>query len=154
MTQITLVPSVRKGHKNPVERSATFEAVAPGQGLLTITTGDEAAAYWLTEVGADFGRGFRLEKQDAEGEGYYVLVGNELDTRCDCLSGQHRGKCKHLDTLRTLIDSGALPRLCPACHERFANEHGHPCPPCQMEISADMDAIAYTGRRDKFSDAA
>src|SRR5262245_3068429 len=40
-------------------------------GMLTITVGKEAADYFLTEVPADFGRGFKVEKVGGE-EVYHV----------------------------------------------------------------------------------
>ncbi len=157
--QLTLNPCPRKDRK-PVERSAMFEPSKPGQGRLIITAGHQSDAYLLTEVGADFGRGFRIEKQSDDSDGYYVLIGSEIDTRCDCKGflahglGAHGAGCKHIAAIRWLIDAGRLPPLCPACCEDHAIGDRQPCLKCQAEINADLDAIAYNCRRDRIIDAA
>jgi hypothetical protein len=148
--QFTLRPPSQKGRASP-HRSATFEARAPGRGLLTIAAGSDTTAYGLVEIGSDIGgRGFELAKQGGDGEVYHVLIDNDINTRCDCIAGLlEQGRCRHVVAVQTLIANGALPKLCPGCLVRFANRHGHPCSECQAEIEQDLTAISYNCRRDR-----
>lgn len=154
--QCTLSPSPRKG-RQPIERSVTFAATAPGKGWLMLTVGKDSAAYRLTEVHPELaGRAFQLVKAggaDASESTYRVALADDGSARCDCCSFHHRGKCKHVDALRMLIDAGALPKLCPACWERFSDKNGHPCDPCKAEFEADMAALSYNCRFDRELDA-
>jgi hypothetical protein len=145
--QCTLSPSARKGAQ-PVERSATFEATAPGQGRLSIMVGKETTAYRLTETACDVaGRNFRLNKSGADGgESYHVLIGDEVSTRCTCASFEHRSRCKHVDALRALIEHGVLPQLCPCCFVRFSDADGSACDVCMAEIQTEIEMLALDGR--------
>jgi hypothetical protein len=75
-------------------------------GVVTITVGKEAADYFLTEVPADFGRGFPVEKVGGE-EVYHVnLDGN--GKACECKGFTRWGRCKHADGLAALVQHGTL----------------------------------------------
>jgi hypothetical protein len=58
-------------------------------GMLEITEfvgkKDVTSNYYLTEWPADFGRGFRLERFETQGEGLYDVNLNGEHSTCDCL---------------------------------------------------------------------
>jgi hypothetical protein len=79
-------------------------------GLVRIRVGDEAADYSLTELAADFGRGFQLHKLgDAEAEPtvYYVNLDGDSKT-CECKGFCRWSRCKHADGLAALVAAGRL----------------------------------------------
>lgn len=78
-------------------------------GLLTLTVGKDTDSYVVTEFPTGHpGRGFTLSKP--AGNGYTVFCsqhGAEADS-CDCPAATYRGKCKHRDAIRTLLNCGRL----------------------------------------------
>jgi hypothetical protein len=79
-------------------------------GLVRIRVGDESADYSLTELAADFGRGFQLHKfggDDAEQTAYQVNLDGANRT-CDCKGFCRWSRCKHADGLAALIAAGWL----------------------------------------------
>ena len=83
------------------------DGVAPG--VVRITVGKAEADYLLTELPADYGRGFRVEKVDpaAEPAVYHVNV-NGAERTCECLGFLRHAHCKHADGLAALIAAGLL----------------------------------------------
>jgi hypothetical protein len=79
--------------------------------LLELTTNGKTFGYWLSVVGSDFGSGFSLKKCAGDGqETYFVHVWHDhLSDSCDCAGGTFKGKCKHQDAIRGLIQQGKLP---------------------------------------------
>jgi hypothetical protein len=80
-----------------------------GLGVVRITVGKEYADYFLTELPADFGRGFAVEKIGLhENEPpYHVNIDGERKS-CDCRGFLRHGHCKHSDGLAALIAAGRL----------------------------------------------
>jgi hypothetical protein len=77
-----------------------------GSGVVRITVGGKEADYFLTELAADFGRGFLLEKIGAE-ESYHVNVDSDRKT-CECKGYLKWGHCKRADGLAALIAAGRI----------------------------------------------
>jgi hypothetical protein len=106
----TPAPRQRKPRQKP-QRSIRIE-VKPepdALGIVRITVGKEHADYFLTEIPADFGRGFKIEKiglHETE-PGYHVNIDGDKKT-CECKGFLHHGKCKHSDGLAALIAAGQL----------------------------------------------
>ena len=78
-------------------------------GIVRITVGKEHADYFLTEIPADFGRGFKVEKigLHVTEPGYHVNIDGEKRS-CECKGFLHRGKCRHADGLAAPIARGQL----------------------------------------------
>jgi len=95
------------------ERSHTLED-REGTLVLTITLcqgrQEHTVAYFLSEIPADWGRGFELAKSlpDAPEESvYYVNVDGQRST-CDCRGYERHRSCKHVLTLMELVEEGRL----------------------------------------------
>jgi hypothetical protein len=71
--------------------------------------GKQEADYYLTELPADFGRGFLVEKVglNAAESKYHVNIDADKRT-CDCKGHAHHGHCKHADGIAALIADGKL----------------------------------------------
>jgi hypothetical protein len=78
-------------------------------GVVRITVGKQAADYFVTELPADFGRGFRVEKigLDCTEAAYHVNV-NGAERTCECQGYLRHQHCKHVDGLAALIAAGRL----------------------------------------------
>jgi hypothetical protein len=78
-------------------------------GVVNIRVGKEAADYFLTELPADFGRGFKVEKigLDCRESAYAVNVDSERRS-CECKGYLHHGHCRHVDGLAALIARNLL----------------------------------------------
>ena len=78
-------------------------------GVVRIRVGKEQADYFLTELAADFGRGFQIEKigTAAEPAAYHVNIDGEQRT-CDCKGFGRWSHCKHADGLAALLAAGRL----------------------------------------------
>jgi hypothetical protein len=78
-------------------------------GVLRIRVGKQEADYFLTELAADFGRGFLVEKIDAAAEpaAYHVNLDGDKRT-CECKGHLRHSHCKHADGLAALIAAGRL----------------------------------------------
>jgi hypothetical protein len=81
---------------------------AENVGVVRIAVGNESHDYLLTEIPADFGRGFLLEKVcfDAPAA-YHVNIDADKRT-CECHGYNRWQKCKHSDGLAALIAAGRL----------------------------------------------
>jgi hypothetical protein len=78
-------------------------------GVVRITVGKEQADYNLTEIPADFGRGFLVEKIDfnAPLAAYHVNLDGDKRT-CECKGFGRWSHCKHADGIAALIAAGKL----------------------------------------------
>jgi hypothetical protein len=78
-------------------------------GVVRITVGKDEADYLLTEIPADFGRGFLLEKVglDCEESAYHVNIDSDNRT-CECQGYLRHSHCKHADGLAALVAAGRL----------------------------------------------
>ena len=75
-------------------------------GVLRITVGNESADYLLTEIAADFGRGFLLEKVCFDTPAaYHVNIDGDNRT-CECPGFLQHRHCEHSDGLAALIAAG------------------------------------------------
>jgi hypothetical protein len=85
--------------------------VAPSSetaGVVRITVGKAAQDYIVTELAADFGRGFRLEKVSFDAPAsYHVNIDSDGRT-CDCAGHSTHSHCKHSDGLAALVAAGRL----------------------------------------------
>jgi hypothetical protein len=103
------------------ERTVNLGPVIPGSPnrLLSMTfitrgpkrTKEEHFAYWLRSIPGS-PNGFRLEKvnpapEEGEPDHYDVLLDGTRST-CECKGFLHYGHCKHVDSLRALVQSGKL----------------------------------------------
>jgi hypothetical protein len=72
------------------------EGTSPG--VLRITVGKQQDAYFLTELPADFGCGFLVQKVglDVMQGQYHVNIDDDNKT-CDCKGHTHHGHFKHAD---------------------------------------------------------
>jgi hypothetical protein len=80
-------------------------------GIVRIRVGKESQVYFLYELPADFGRGFKVEKMPAdpadEEVSYQVNVDGDAKS-CTCKGFCRWNKCKHSDGLAALIAAGVL----------------------------------------------
>jgi hypothetical protein len=97
-------------------RSANIATLTNGKQALWLTVGDERSAYLVTPLASDFGAAFHLSKTiDGDGKGgeeYDVLLHGQQSS-CTCPGHSFRSKCKHLDALTALVQSGKLAVLEP-----------------------------------------
>ena len=112
MNSTTATPAPRQPRKpRPKPARSIRLMVRPSPetfGVVRLTVGKESHDYLLTELAADFGRGFRLEKVcfDAPPP-YHVNVDGDRRT-CECEGHMRWGHCKHGDGLAALIAKGLL----------------------------------------------
>jgi hypothetical protein len=113
MTTLTATKTqTRKPAK--VTRSCSLGTASNGTRALklTITTGNktESFGYYLTETGADYGRGFRLEKfgvEQVEGQdsAYEVSIDPHGFDSCSCKGFTRWAHCKHHEAIKMLVSS-------------------------------------------------
>jgi hypothetical protein len=105
------VPARQRKPRPKPQRSIRVE-VPPtynGLGIVRITIGTEHADYFLTELPADFGRGFTVEKIGLHENDPPYHVNIDADKRtCECKGFLRHGHCKHSDGLAALIAAGRL----------------------------------------------
>jgi hypothetical protein len=83
-------------------------ALAPSAdhaGVVRIHQGKEEDSYLLEPFAADFGRAFRLVKED--GEAYHVNL-NGRQSSCECKGFLRWHHCKHVEGLQALVSHGLL----------------------------------------------
>jgi hypothetical protein len=83
-------------------------------GMFQVTEGAKVDRYFFSEVGSDFGRGFKVEKWDDEAravvEEYHVNLDGDRST-CECkghLYHGHKARCRHVAGLLALVAAGKL----------------------------------------------
>lgn len=107
ISTIVTAPRQPKVRRKPERRvRLCLRPDGKGVGVVKITVGKDTADYFLTNLDADFGRAFRLEKIGAE-EVYHVNLDRE-ERHCDCKGFGRWSHCKHADGLAALIAAGRL----------------------------------------------
>jgi hypothetical protein len=76
-------------------------------GVVRVTVGKEQADYFVTEIPADFGRGFKVEKMGDEAAAYHVNIDEESQS-CECKGFARWHHCKHADGLAALVKANQL----------------------------------------------
>jgi hypothetical protein len=110
MNATQTAPARQRKPRTKPERFVSLPVRPSGQmaGVVRITVGKEQADYFLTELAADFGRGFKVEKiGGTEEESYHVNL-NGPETTCTCKGHLRWQKCKHSDGLAALVAAGRL----------------------------------------------
>ncbi len=79
-------------------------------GLMELTINGVVQDYWLSEIGADWGRAFEVRKPLPEGTVYHVHLDAQAGDSCDCQGCVRWGHCKHLSAVKALVAAGRLPR--------------------------------------------
>ena len=78
-------------------------------GVARITVGKDQADYFLTEIPADFGRGFKVEKMgDGEQPAAYQVNIDGANRTCECQGFGRWHHCKHADGLAALVKAGKV----------------------------------------------
>ncbi len=108
-TTRTAAPRQRKPRPKPARSiRLCVKPSAETAGVVSITVGTAAQDYLLTEIPADFGRGFLVEKVSFDAPAaYHVNVAADKRT-CECEGYNRWQKCKHSDGLAALIAAGRL----------------------------------------------
>ena len=111
MATITATPAPRQRKPRPKPERRIRLCVKPTAetaGVVSISVGKAAQDYILTEIPADFGRGFLVEKVSFDAPAaYHVNVAADKRT-CECEGYNRWQKCKHSDGLAALIAAGRL----------------------------------------------
>src|SRR5262245_35492853 len=99
-TATTSAPAGQRKPRPRPARSVSLLVRPEGSvGVVRITVGDDRADYFLTELAADFGRGFLVEKIGTDSDepaAYHVnLDGGKRS--CECKGFCRWGHCKHAD---------------------------------------------------------
>lgn len=111
MTTTTATAPARQRQPRPKPARNISLRIRPegsNAGVVRITVGRAQTDYFLTEMAADFGRGFRVEKVGLEGgPAYHVNLDGDRRT-CDCQGHARHGHCRHADGLAALLAAGRL----------------------------------------------
>jgi hypothetical protein len=113
MSNATAIAKPRQRKPRPKPERRIRLCVRPeglSSGLVRIRVGQVEADYLLTEVPADFGRGFKVEKVgigEDDAATYHVNIEGGKGA-CDCKGHSRHGHCKHADGLAALIAAGKL----------------------------------------------
>lgn len=84
-------------------------------GLLRIAT-PKTAEYAVAEFPASWGRGFRLVKRffatdkTSASEDVFISTRPDVASRCTCRGFSRHGHCEHLEAMKIVAASGALPK--------------------------------------------
>ena len=135
-TTRTAAPRQRKPRPKPARSIKLLVRPAPeNAGVVRITVGKESADYLLTEVGADFGRGFLVEKVcfDAPAA-YHVNIDGDKRT-CECPGFVQHSHCKHLTASRL-----SSPRA--GCNHH-GTERGRPPRPVRRAFPCETQEVAF-----------
>ena len=99
----------RKPRPKPVRTiRLCVKPTAETAGVLRIRVGKEEADYLLTEIPADFGRGFKVEKIGFDADSIYAVNIDGDKRTCECHGYNRWQHCKHADGLAALIAAGRL----------------------------------------------
>jgi len=97
---------IRKAPK-PVTRGVSVLLPMDGSnGVIEIRVGKVLDTYHVCRVPSDFGAAFRVEKFG--GNSYDVCLYAPEGHLCDCIAHQHRGICRHVQSLVALDRAGKL----------------------------------------------
>jgi hypothetical protein len=103
-----MTTTTTRTRKRPARRiGLTIRPEGRAVGAVDIAIGKAAASYQVTEVQADFGRGFLVEKIGDASAAYHVNAEGER-RMCECLGFLRHAHCKHADGLAALIAAGRL----------------------------------------------
>jgi hypothetical protein len=81
---------------------------ADGVGVFCIETNGNCQFYTFLEIRCEIGgRGFAMHRL-GQGELYHVRVGTPENTSCECMGFLRWDRCKHVASLRALIQKGEL----------------------------------------------
>lgn len=109
-TNTSASPRQRKPRSKPqrgIRLCIKPEGTSPG--VVRLTVGKDSADYFLTELPADFGRAFKVEKIGLEcGESAYAVNIDGVKRSCECKGFLHHGHCKHADGIAALVAVGWL----------------------------------------------
>ena len=111
MATTTATPAPRQRKPRPKPARSIRLCVKPSAetaGVVTIRVGKEEADYLLTEIPADFGRGFKVEKIGFDADSIYAVNIDGDKRTCECQGYNRWQKCKHSDGLAALIAAGRL----------------------------------------------
>ena len=104
LATITLAPRTLRWTPNGDDFS-------PTTGALEVTVKGKVTCYVVREFPTGLtGRAFQLTKVGGDGSGYAVICshrGAKYD-ECECPAHAFRGKCRHRDAVRKLLDLGKL----------------------------------------------
>ena len=107
MSTSTSSSGTRQGQPRPARTISLCVRPTDGaSGVVRISVGCAAQDYFLTEIPADFGRGFLVEKVGHE-ESYHVHLDADRRT-CECQGYLRHSHCKHSDGLAALVAAGRL----------------------------------------------
>jgi hypothetical protein len=113
-TQMNATATARARQRRPrpkPERRIRLCVRPDGQsaGVVRITVGQDEADYLLTEIPADYGRGFQVERVglDCAEAAYHVNIDGDNRT-CECAGFLRWNRCKHSDGLAALVAAGRL----------------------------------------------
>jgi hypothetical protein len=109
-------PAPVKPSRSAVTRVDADRAVkgTGAEWFVTIWQGHKLSSYWLVPLASPLGVAYQFQcsRTGPAGElsmdAYDVLVENAQDGCCDCAGFLAWGRCKHLATLRVMIDQGLL----------------------------------------------
>ena len=105
-TTATRKPRQRRMHERTVKILAG-PSIGDPRTFICLTQDGKASHYWLSPLASDFGRAFRFEKPEIDGDVYDVLLEHDGDS-CTCKGHTHHGYCKHVDCCKALIAAGKL----------------------------------------------
>jgi hypothetical protein len=101
-------PSTKRTRAQPQRFIGLILAPFGGNpGVVRITVGKEVNDYLLQSLPSDFGRAFRLTKQEEDGESYDVMLSGEHSS-CECKGWLRWKRCKHRDSLQALRQRGLI----------------------------------------------
>src|ERR1043166_6614521 len=85
----------------------TLKPFEGNPGVVRVTVGKDQADYFVTEIPADYGRGFKVEKMGDESAAYCVNIDGD-NRSCECKGFWRWHHCKHADGLAALVKAGKV----------------------------------------------
>ncbi|MDE2101701.1 MAG: hypothetical protein KGL39_30930 [Patescibacteria group bacterium] len=117
---------------------------AGAEWFVNVWQGAKFSTYWLVPLTSDFGLAYQFQASRTKAPGemqldaYDVLI--EVDGHsCTCPGHLRHGHCKHVDTLKLLIERGTLGRPVPD-----PDTLGEPCGQCfPDDPPTEEELLAY-----------